>query len=93
MIACKSGDCHLIGVYAPHDKLDFETVKEPFWLLLQEVLDQIPQPEPVYVLGDFNVRLQGRKPADQEFLGPHVYGRGSQYAKTGPERNRNLYYT
>ena len=91
VIACKSGDCHLIGVYAPHDKLDFETVKEPFWLLLQEVLDQIPQPEPVYVLGDFNVRLQGRKPADQEFLGPHVYGRGSQYAKTGPERNRNLY--
>ena len=91
VVACKSGDCHLIGVYAPHDKLDFETVKEPFWLLLQEVLDQIPQPEPVYVLGDFNVRLQGRKPADQESLGPHVYGRGRQYAKTGPERNRNLY--
>ena len=91
VVACKSGDCHLIGVYAPHDKLDFETVKEPFWLLLQEVLDQIPQPEPVYILGDLNVRLQGRKPADQDSLGPHVYGRGKQYAKTGPERNRNLY--
>ena len=91
VIACKSGDCHLIGVYAPHDKLDFETVKEPFWLLLQEVLDHIPQPEPVYILGDLNVRLQGRKPTEHDTLGPHVYGRGKQYANTGPERNRNLY--
>ena len=91
VVACRSGDCHFIGVYAPHDKLDYESVKEPFWLLLQSVLDKIPQPEPVYILGDLNVRLQGRKPAEQHVLGPHVYGRGKQYAKTGPERNRNLY--
>ena len=50
----------------PFHKLDFETVKDPFWLLLQSVLDKIPQPEPVYVLGDFNVRLQGRKKSEQE---------------------------
>ena len=91
VIASSSGDTHFIGVYAPHDKLDFETVKAPFWLLLQEVLDKIPQPEPVYVLGDWNVRLQGRKANEQDVLGPHVYGKGVLYAKTGPERNRDLY--
>ena len=89
--ASQSGDTHFIGVYAPHDKLDFETVKDPFWLLLQSVLDKIAQPEPVYVLGDFYVRLQGRKKSEQKVLGPHVYSRGAPYAKTGPERNRDLY--
>ena len=91
MIASSSGDSHFIGVYAPHDKLDFETVKAPFWLLLQDVLDKIPQPEPVYILGDWNVRLQGRKSNEKDVLGPHVYGKGVLSAKTGPERNRDLY--
>ena len=91
VIASSSGDTHFIGVYAPHDKLDFETVKAPFWLLLQEVLDKISQPEPVYILGDWNIRLQGRKANEQDVLGPHVYGKGVLYAKTGPERNRDLY--
>ena len=90
-IASSSGDCHFIRVYAPHDKLDFETVKAPFWLLLQEILDKIPQPEPVYILGDWNVRLQGRKTYETGVLGPHVYGKGVLFAKPGPERNRDLY--
>ena len=30
VISCHSGDSHYIGVDAPHDKLDYETVKLPF---------------------------------------------------------------
>ena len=85
--ACQSGDCHSIGVYAPHDKLEYDTVKEAFWLLLQAVLDKSPLPELVYILyilGDFNVRLQSRKKSEHEVLDSHVYGRGSQYAQVDP---------
>ena len=91
IISSRSGDCHYIGVYAPHDKLDFETVKTPFWLLLQSIVDKIPQPEPIFILGDWNVRLQGRKLGEHHWLGLYVYGKGAQYAKTGEERNRNLF--
>ena len=91
VISCHSGDSRYIGVYAPHDKLDYETVKLPFWQQLQSSVDSIPQPEPVFIIGDWNVRLQGRKPDEHHCLGPFVYGKGPNFAKTGEERNRNLF--
>ena len=91
VISCHSGDSHYIGVYAPHDKLDYETVKLPFWQHLQSIVDFIPQPEPIYIIGDWNVRLQGRKPDEHHCLGPFVHGKGCNFAKTGEERNRNLF--
>ena len=91
VVSCHSGDSHYIGVYAPHDKLDYETVKLPFWQQLQSIVDSIPQPEPVFIIGDWNVRLQGRKQDEHHCLGPFVYGKGPNYAKTGEERNRNLF--
>ena len=91
VISCHSGDSHYIGVYAPHDKLDYETVKLPFWQQLQSIVDSIPQPEPVFIIGDWNVRLQGRKPDEHHCLGPFVYGKGPNFAKTGEERNRNQF--
>ena len=58
--SCKSGNIHIIGVYSPHNKSEDEIKKAPFWDRLQEVVEKIPLPEPVYIIGDFNVRLQGR---------------------------------
>ena len=59
-LSSSSGDIHLIGVYVPHDKSDVETRKDPFWQKLEGIVSSIPLPEPYYVIGDFNVRLQGR---------------------------------
>ena len=48
-------------------------------------------PESVYIVGDFNVRLQGRMQGEHSIIGPRVFGKGYLTAKTGPERKRTLY--
>ena len=90
-LSLRSGNVHIIGIYAPHDKHDYSSVKLPFWETLQDIVSSIPLPETVYVLGDFNVRLQGRKTGESSIIGPHVFGKGHLTAKTGPERNRSLF--
>ena len=89
--ASSSGDIHFIGVYAPHNKHDADQVKRPFWQTLDNVLKQIPLPEPVYVLGDFNVRLQGRRKGEEHILGPHIYGLGKLHIRHEDGSNRQLY--
>ena len=86
-----SGDMHLFGIYAPHNKLDFEKVKFPFWETLASITSRIPLPEPIYILGDFNVRLQGRKAGERHILGPHVYGKGPLSIDNNDTGNRFLY--
>ena len=41
-LSSSSGDIHLIGVYAPHDKSDVETRKDPFWQKLEHIVSGIP---------------------------------------------------
>ena len=89
--ASSSGDIHFIGVYAPHNKHDVEQVKRPSWQTLDHVLKKIPLPEPVYVLGDFNVRLQGRRKGEEHIIGPHVYGLGKLHIRNEDGSNRQLY--
>ena len=91
VLASRSGDVHLIGIYAPHDKSDTENKKDPFWDKLTEVISGIPRPEPYYILGDYNVRLQGRLKGEDAILGPHVYGKGPLFANTRERSNRTLY--
>ena len=86
----KGGRLHVIGVYAPHSGLDFETVREPFWTRLEEVVEKIPQPEPVYVTGDFNVRFQASHPNDLGVTGPFTYGKGRRYIDHSSSSNRSL---
>ena len=90
-LSLRSGNVHIIGIYAPHDKHDYSSIKLPFWETLQDIVSSIPLPETVYVMGDFNVRLQGRKTGESSIIGPHVFGKGHLTAKTGPERNRSLF--
>ena len=78
-------------MYAPHDKSDDEVRKAPFWQKLEDAIAKIPQPEPYYVLDDFNVRLQGRFLSEHNILGPHVYGKGLEAIKQQQGSNRHYY--
>ena len=84
----KGGNFHTLGVYAPHSGHDFEEVREPFWEQLENCIDNTPQPEPVYVTGDFNVRFQAKRRRDEGVLGPFVYGKGAQYIDHTASSNR-----
>ena len=92
-LSVASGDIHLFGVYAPRNKHDLELVKHPFWNTLETIIAKLPLPEPVYVLGDLNVRLQGRKPDETPILGPYVYGKGRLSINNEEGSNRQLYTT
>ena len=90
-IAAKSGSMHIFGVYVPHNKMDVDLFKIPFWDQLEDAFSKIPLPEPAYVIGDFNVRLQGRASTEKEFLGPHILGKGMQFAQRKLHDNCNLF--
>ena len=86
----KGGNVHLIGTYAPHSGHDLEEVRQPFWGQIEEHVTKIPQPEPVYITGDFNVRFQGRHPNDEGVLGKFVYGKGKKAIDHNANSNRSL---
>ena len=86
----QGGNVHVVGVYGPHSGLDFEDVRQQFWDILDEHLSCIPHPEPVYVLGDFNVRFQAQHRHDQGVTGPYTYGKGSRYIDHNASSNRSL---
>ena len=90
-IAAKSGSMHILGVYVPRNKMDVDLLKIPFWDQLEDAFSKIPLPEPAYVLGDFNVRLQGRASTEKEFLGPHILGKGMEFAQRKLHDNRSLF--
>ena len=85
----KGGRVHLIGVYAPHSGLD-EEVRQHFWDTLEEYSSKLPQPEPVYITGDFNVRFQAQHPNDYGVAGPFTYGKGRSFIDHTPSSNRSL---
>ncbi|OLQ13010.1 hypothetical protein AK812_SmicGene3016 [Symbiodinium microadriaticum] len=70
--------------------LDLETIREPFWEQLQDHVSNIPQPEPVVVTGDFNVRFQAKHRNDGHCLGPFVYGKGPSFIDHSASSNRTL---
>ena len=86
----RGGNVHLLGVYAPHSGLELEETRIPFWDKLEEQISKIPQPEPVYVTGDFNVRFQATHRNDEGVTGPHVFGKGARYIDHNAASNRSL---
>ena len=86
----RGGNFHVLGTYAPHSGLDFEEVRDPYWESLEAQLEAIPQPEPVYITGDMNVRFQAKHRHDGDVLGPFVYGKGAPYIDHTATSNRSL---
>ena len=58
--------------------------------MLQEYADKIPQPEPIYITGDFNVRFQATHPNDAGVTGPYTYGKGRRFIDHNAQSNRSL---
>ena len=89
----KGGNIHVVGAYAPHSKRDLEVDRQPFWDTLEEYVSKIPQPEPLYLTGDFNVRFQASHKNDEGVLGPFVYGKGARFIDHAANFNRSLCVT
>ena len=70
--------------------MDYEQSRQPFWDKLEEYVSKIPQPEPVYITGDCNVRFQANHPNDADVTGPYTYGKGRKFIDHSAESNRSL---
>ena len=86
----QGGNIHVVGAYAPHSKRDLEADRQPFWDTLEDHISKIPQPEPLYLTGDFNVRFQASHKNDEGVLGPFVYGKGPRFIDHTATSNRSL---
>ena len=86
----RGGNFHVIGTYALHSGLDFEEVRDHYWESLEAQLEVIPQPQPVYITGDMNVRFQAKHRRDGDVLGPFVHGKGAPYIDHTATSNRSL---
>ena len=86
----QGGNVHVVGASAPYSGRDFEVDRQPFWDQLEEHVSRIPQTEPVYLTGDMNVRLQGRRKNDEGVLGPFVSGKGKHHIDHTASSNRSL---
>ena len=86
----KGGRVHILGAYAPHSGLDHDAIRQPFWEELEEYVSKLPQPEPIYITGDFNVRFQAQHPNDQGVTGPFTYGKGTKFIDHSATSNRSL---
>ena len=51
-------------------------------------MDTIPKSQPLYIGGDFNVRIHHRPADEQAHIGPHVNGRGEQYANSTCQQHK-----
>ena len=82
----------IFGVYAPTQQDDAETAaaREAFWSQLETLVRPIPSTTFWLIVGDLNVRLQGRLRGEEAVLGPHLFGLGAaRAAGLGPRTNRH----
>ena len=69
-----SGKVHIICAYAPTLGAT-ENIKDAFYGLLQQVIDDIPSGNALYLLGDFNARVGADDDSWPTCLGPHGVGK------------------
>ena len=86
----QGGNFHVVGAYGPHSGLELDSERVPVWDTLEDHIAGIPQPEPVYITGDFNVRFQATHRNDEGVTGPFVFGKGTRYIDHSSDSSRSI---
>ena len=69
---------HIYSVYAPNQKPEYADIRQKFWKQLTTHTDKLSNNAFYYILGDMNVRIQGRTASEEKVFGPHIWGKGKQ---------------
>ena len=89
-VATKGAPTVFYAVYAPHQGPTHVQNRKDFWKKLKHLTLQHPDTTVQIVMGDINTRLQARRQAENDVIGPHIFGRGVNFIKDDPELNRSL---
>ena len=71
----KHNNQYYVQCYAPQSKRPEEEV-EQFYILLQDLIDNIPQRDDLFVIGDFNAKVGGLNSQYPEIVGMHSNVKG-----------------
>ena len=71
----KHNNQYYVQCYAPQSKRPEEEV-EQFYILLQDLIDNIPQRDNLFVIGDFNAKVGGLNSQYPEIVGMHSNVKG-----------------
>ena len=85
-IQTSHGKIALINAYAPHN-LKPHDERWQFYIDLGVLHGKISTNGPKYVLGDFNARLGGSRPGEEDIIGPFTFGREARHAVETPNRD------
>ena len=79
----------ILSAYMPHDASD-ETNRLAAWEEMTNRVAEITHNKNVIILGDFNAAIHARKPGEDEYIGPHVWGKGMiPQGKRGPPSGKH----
>ena len=96
-LATRGHNTTIIGTYAPHQGSQHDEHRDQYWDELSQIVSKHPTSSPIYVMGDLNTRLHGRRAEEQHIIGPHIIGLGMTYLEGTPDKpptpqpNRKLF--
>ena len=73
--------------YAPQAERE-EDEKDAFYSDLDKLTKKAGGAKPMIIMGDFSARLHGRYESEEQTLGTHIYGRGTEYLRTTSDKPR-----
>eukprot|EP00972_Heterocapsa_arctica_P049925 7342992-Heterocapsa_arctica.AAC.1 len=71
----------IMSAYIPHDGVH-EDKRLKIWESLSDRINQIPPSKNLVILGDDNALLHARKDGEYQYIGPHIFGRGTAFLRT-----------
>ncbi len=89
-VATRGAPTVFYAVYAPHQGPTHVQNRKDFWKKLKHLTLQHPDTTVQIIMGDINTRLQARRLAENDVLGPHIFGKGVNFIKDDPDLNRSL---
>eukprot|EP00972_Heterocapsa_arctica_P082345 12134191-Heterocapsa_arctica.AAC.1 len=70
-----------MSAYVPHDGVH-EDSRLKVWENLSDRVNQISASNSLIVLGDFNAQMHAQKQGEEQYIGPHMFGRGAEFLRT-----------
>ena len=71
----------IASVYIPHENTNDERIRQRAWEDLTDFITETPEAINTIIMGDLNTNLHAKKEDEEEHIGPHVFGKGTEFLR------------